>query len=197
MRTIIKVALRIVIILAFIQVLQFLINNVSYSLVSSRMIPYEDVPYPLAYSLIIFITPAAVAIAILVLLWRKTDWLVKVLAGNIDENALVINTSNSDFIKVVMRVLGIILIFISIPNLFGMIAYSASNSVFFSGLTIPPQMQSNEIERWVTVAVKLLVGLLLATGAIPPSANRRESIRKIVKKIWNAGTSEEADNKTE
>lgn len=127
----------------------------------------------------IIIGVALIGALILYILWRKTDWLVKKLAGDINENELVINTSNLDLINVVMRVIGMFLILISIPKLVGLIVYRGvlANAYTDVLLASNARAMASEIKEWITNIGTLLIGLWLALGGA--------GIVQVFNKIWN------------
>jgi hypothetical protein len=81
-----------------------------------------------------------VGFGILFLMWNKSDWLVKVLAGNIDDNTLVIRTSNSELMSVAFRITGFYIFINSLPLL-------VSRAVVFF-IKDPYYSASNEL-RWL------------------------------------------------
>jgi hypothetical protein len=161
MHTLIKAAVRLVIILMSLQLLTLFANGLA-NIVD-----------------LLIIGVALVGALILYILWRKSDWLVKKLAGDINENELVINTSNLDLINVVMRVIGMFLILISIPKLAGLIAYRGVLANAYTDMLLASNARAtaSEIKEWITNIGTLLIGLWLALGGA--------GIVQVFNKIWN------------
>jgi hypothetical protein len=122
MRSLTKVAIRIILIFLFLNMIVALFNHGSSIWIFLPRITGEDI-YPQ-----IFILAGAGLIGTLILgiLWWKTDWLVKVIAGNIPDDSLVVSTSNLDLFKVALRIIGIFLVVTTIPQLIGLIGYRLS-----------------------------------------------------------------------
>jgi hypothetical protein len=164
MRTLIKAVIRIAIVLASLQVLIFL----GKSLVSFLSVPesIRESAGPTAYyglGLILGIT--LISALLLYFLWRKSDWLVGVFAGNFNENELIISSSNLDLVTVVMRVVGICLVITSLPSLLGLAIYHARIVQTFHGvITLDEATQANELQQWITVIGTILAGLWLVLG---------------------------------
>ena len=128
MRSLIKAAIRIIIILFFFKLLYWSINQI-YFLIRTR--EYTDY-YNVAVPFIIFIGLTVVGFIILFILWKKTDWLVKLVVGDLNENELVINTSNLDLIYSVLRIFGIFLLITALPELLGLAFYHVRLSIEYS-----------------------------------------------------------------
>ncbi|RPJ63891.1 MAG: hypothetical protein EHM12_01175 [Dehalococcoidia bacterium] len=161
MRTLIKAVVRIVIalmawgwFLSLVQTIFSFANFISHPEYGTGLGQYLF----MSAALILLIGGAV----LLVLLWRNTDWLVGVLAGNIDEKQLVINTTNLDLITVVLRILGISLIFTALPALAGHIVNQAiiTNGPF----QVAPDVQARAVESMITTGGTILIGVWLLYG---------------------------------
>lgn len=172
MRSIIKAAIRIIIVIMFLKSLLGLVNNLSGVLINPALYEYRYSFYTVAISLAIIFT----GMLILYLLWRKTDWLVRIIAGNINENEVVISTSNLDLIKVAMRILGIYLLVTSVPTLIGMISYHLSLGSEF------PRQMAMILKDYVTEVITILIGAWLVLGT--------KGINKVVDNVLNAPISD-------
>jgi hypothetical protein len=120
--------------------------------------------------------------------WWKTDKIVGFLAGDLDENQLVINTSNLDLYKVIISIFGIWLIIDAIPGLIGIIAsqiYCSNNKSIFGSYQ---DVFGNNIRLGVIQLVELIIGIFLVTGNFV--------VVKVLRNIWKSGSiHEENDNK--
>ncbi|MFH1032275.1 MAG: hypothetical protein V1767_06920 [Chloroflexota bacterium] len=176
MRSIIKAALRVVIVFAFLEIVASLVKSIG-SLLTFRHIPDAQ---DLSTFYVNISIASLIGLLILWAMWWKTDAIVRILVGNISENELVINTSNLDLIKVSMRILGIYLLATSIPDLFGLIAYHIQNVNLYVELNnIDPKLQADEIKWWVTTGVTILIGIWLVLGS--------RGIVTAIDKVWTAG----------
>jgi len=177
MHTLIKAAVRLGIILMSLQLLISFANGLASIL--NIFNPQYSSGFELYLGLAIIIGVALIGALILYILWRKSDWLVRKLAGDINENELVINTSNLDLINVVMRVIGMFLILISIPKLAGLIVYRGvlANAYTDMLLASNARAMASEIKEWITVIGTILIGLWLALGGA--------GIVQVFNKIWN------------
>jgi hypothetical protein len=186
MKSIIKAAIRIIIIIIFVRSLVMLVNNLANLRVMSVQIQLYDEPQSTIYYLYgIYIVGFLVVTAILFLIWKKTDWIVKILAGGLNENELNINTSNMDLIKVAMYILGMYLIVTSIPDLFGLLAYHLRLTGEESELIYTAQQKASTIQHFVTSGITIVIGTWLVLG------NR--GIAKAIDNILNAPISKEKD----
>lgn len=173
MKTLIKAAIRIIITIGFIWMFISLagILSSSASVVSQPRFSHD----PLSYWFIILPLAILLALAaILIILWRKSDWLVAVLAGNINETELVISTTNLDLITVVLRILGICLVLTSLPALAGQLtSYGIMKDLFPS----PLDYQARMIENLVKTGGTILIGAWLLFGGkgIVETVNRQVS----------------------
>ena len=174
MRALIKAAIRIIIIIMFLRLVYSLIQYVSAIFTSLK---YTSPIYILG-----MIAVGLIGILVLYLLWRKTDWLVRILAGNIKDNELVIKTSNLDLIKVAMGILGIYLLVTSVPDLFGLLVYHIHITKVAPDLLLMPTEQALEIKQWVTTTITILVGVWLVSRL-----RGIEGIVKLINNVWNKG----------
>ena len=186
MRSIIKVAMRVIIVFMLIRLLGLAVNIWSgYSM----NLYGDETPEEITAFFIGLIVVYFFALAALVLLWFKTNWLVRIFAGNADEHAMVIETSESSLLRVALRIIGFYLIAISIPTLLGEVA---SQWVWASTYGEVPYIQhdvSSYIARWVKMIFTLLVGIWLASGMVGA---------KQVQNFWNSASfSSKAEKESE
>jgi len=173
MHTLIKVAVRLLIIFMSLELLIFFTN--SLAMVLSVFEYGSEFESYLVLAIIIGVTLAGAII--LYFAWRKSDWLVKKLAGDINENELVINTSNLDLINVVMRIVGMVLIIVFIPKLAGLIVYRGVLVYAYQDIGFSSNATASEIKEWITVIASFLIGLWLVLSGT--------GIFKFFNKIWN------------
>jgi hypothetical protein len=154
-RGLITAGIRVIIIFSFLQALIILINNI-YIFWSGDYTPTKGI-----FNNILILSIAFLIIfLILWVIWWKAGSVATFLAGNIDENQLVINASNTDLIKTIMRVLGICLIFLTLPTLLGHIAFH----IVYKNINSDGIHQANEIMWWVTDGARLFIGVWLMLG---------------------------------
>jgi hypothetical protein len=113
------------------------------------------------------------------LLWWKAELVACYLAGSISDDELVINTNNTNLIKLVLRIFGFCLIFIALPNLFGHIAYHIRYVAISSDLSGSSVPEAIEVMWWVTDTAQILIGILLIIGFKKP-LNILKSIRDFI-----------------
>lgn len=158
------------------RVLVHLVDSINGIFIYNRFQADEN----LLYTWIFPLAGPLVGALILYILWRKTDWLVRILAGNINENELVISTSNLDLIRVTMGILGIYLLITSIPDLIGISAYHIFITNNLSDRNWFTEDKALLIERLVTTICSILIGIWLVSGL--------RGIKGIIKGInnfWN------------
>jgi hypothetical protein len=160
MKSAVKATIRIIVIFVFIQSLITLINYISNFIYAVHHIYSEN--YDILFSLAVPIGSLLLGIFILYIIWWKTDWLVKVLAGELSDNELTISTSNLDLMKVALRILGIFLLVNSIPNLLGLIGYHYSFPEEMRRFST--EIYANEIKNYIIVGVKIIFGVWLSLG---------------------------------
>jgi hypothetical protein len=162
MRTIIKAIVRILALVFALKLLGSLISNIGSMATMST--------YDREYFLI-YLATALFSIIILGLViyfgWWKADRIAKLLAGDLDENAIAISTSNVDLYRVIISAFGIYLLITSIPGLAALISYHVYNAQIFSDVVPAPELVANEIQRWVLQAVTFLLGIWLTFGSKP------------------------------
>jgi hypothetical protein len=161
MRTLIKAAVRIA--LALMAWSSFLLLAQTIISLANLFAHPAYITDPSAYYFIVL--PFAIFLAaalILIFLWRKTDWLVGVLAGNMNETELVINTTNLDLITVVLRIFGMCLILTSLPTLAGQLANQAiiKSSPFMGAV----EVQARTFEGLISTGGTILIGVWLLYG---------------------------------
>lgn len=161
MRSIIKSAIRIIIIFIFIRSLLSFINSIVPLLNDSRYYrTQQDILNGWGILLIAFL----IGTLVLWILWWKADFLTRILTENLNDNKLVINTSNTELIKVALILLGIFLVVDSIPGIMGLIGYHIRLTSVDEGLISTPQSQADELRLWIIPVVTVLIGLALAIG---------------------------------
>jgi len=185
MKSIIKVALRIILVVLFLQW-----ANSSLTYINSTIFIFTT-PAHSDSVLSSFITTAVYIVLgalVLLFLWRSTDKIVDFLAKGLNESTLVISTDNIDLIRVVTRVMGIYLIVTSIPYVFGILGGHYYWAQFYRNLGLRPldDWQVWEIQRMIVYFVTLLFGLLLVLGS--------KQIMRALRYIWNAGNVKKDNN---
>jgi hypothetical protein len=161
MRSIIKSAIRIIILFIFIRSLINFITN-AVNIWNSRS--YNTVQQDVWSNLGILFIAFLVGFLILWILWWKADAITRILAGNINDNKLVIDTSNIELFRVVLIFLGLFLLVSSIPDIVGLIAYHIRLQSSGNGIASSPQNQANELRLWIGPVVTILIGIGLAIG---------------------------------
>jgi hypothetical protein len=175
MRVIIKAIIRIIILVLGIQLLFALLGYISSIFYNTEAFRDDKVFY--------IISGVDIAgLAILCIIWWKTDWLVKILAGNIDDSALIINISNVDFITVALQIIGVYLVVTSIPDFLGLAVYHILIHDKFPGYELS-ELEVQETKQWVITIATFLIGFLLASGS-----------KWLVKRIKGTGNSEPSKN---
>jgi hypothetical protein len=176
MRSLIRAAVRIIIIVMFILMVKMLLINAQWIAMN-----WHDSDSQYLYSQIgITAGQFVVYSAILALLWIKTDWIVRVIAGNIDDNEIVISTSNLDLVKVAMQILGMVLLATSVPVLLGFIAYHFRITHLYEELelSVTATQYATELRSFVEYIVKLVLGTWLLLGT--------RGITRAIDKVMNA-----------
>lgn len=158
MRTLVRAAIRIILIYLFLETLLYTIRYCHDIIHTST---YFE-PQSIWFDLLVVIGVAIICFVILSFIWWKTDWLVNVLAGEISNNELIITTSNLDLFKIVLRIFGVFLLIDSIPALVGLIGYHFSypNDLINTSAGIRPQ----EIRELIIIGVKILIGFWMILG---------------------------------
>jgi hypothetical protein len=138
---------------------------------------YEYAIHPSVITLVLSI----IGIIVLSVLWWKTDWFMRILAGEISDQEPVISISKPELFDFAIRILGIYLVVRYIPLLIGLIAYRISIAIaspeeFY--LYNTPLVY--EIEQWVVVSFYILIGLFLASGI-----KGMKTIGRIIRNFWN------------
>jgi hypothetical protein len=172
MRGLITAAIRVILILVFLRTLTILGSNFYTLWFTSNSPAKPDFLSSVGVLLIAFL----IIFVISWVLWWKAEVVANYLAGSISDDELVINTNNRDLIKFVLRILGICLIFIALPNAFGHIAYHV---VLYSGMPDYSIPQTIEVMWWVTDTAQILIGIFLIIGVKKP-LNIFTSIRDFI-----------------
>jgi hypothetical protein len=163
MKTIIKAAIRIIILIIGIRYFFVLVSNLGSALGNYF---YSD-DFSAMYhgqSLLTVIIGVTVPIIILWLVgfifWRLSDWLVKIVSGDQNENNLIINISNSELINVTLQILGVYFIASSIPSFIGSIlSYFRDNNYYMEGLP-----RFDDVKAMVIAASSIIIGIILLMG---------------------------------
>jgi hypothetical protein len=174
MKTIIKAIIKIIALVFALKLLSPLLGGIANVMMAYR----DNGQYTLIYSVSVLLL---ILIAALVLYfgWWKTDRIVRLIAGDLKENALAISTSNVDLYRVILSVLGIYLLATSVPNLFGLISEHFYYAQMYPGISFEPNTTANEIKGWVSQGVYILIGIWLTVGSKP--------IAKFFVRIWKQG----------
>lgn len=155
MHTLVKAGVRLVIIFVSLQLLTYFANSL-ISILSMLQFSADLYSY---LGLTVMLAVTIVSALILYFAWRKSDWLVTKLAGDVEEKEIVISTNNADLTNVVLRIVGMVLILIFTPKLIGLVA----NRVV--AVYMPYLGSANptpwEIQQWVTVIGTILIGIWL------------------------------------
>ena len=164
MRTIIKAIVRILALFFAIKLLTPLISSIRIIAEMSRL-DIELSLINLAYALFVIIIIGLV----LYFGWWKADSIAKLLAGDLDDNAIAVSTSNVDLYRVIISAFGIYLLITSIPGLAGLISYHLNSTQMYADTGLVPNIDfvAQEIERWVFQIVTLLLGIWLTFGGKP------------------------------
>jgi hypothetical protein len=178
MKAIIRTTIRIILIIMALQLLSLIYGSAMNILVYQPSYHYEFSVHPSFIALALSIT----GILVLSVLWWKTDWLIRVLAGEISDQELVISISKSELFDFAIRILGIYLIVKYIPLLMGLIAYRMS-AVIAPEEHMFHMPQTYEIEWWVKISFYILIGVFLASGM-----KGMKTIGRIISNFWNKAT---------
>ena len=168
MKTIIKAIIKIIALVFALTLLSPLISSITNVIMFYTDNMYTDNgQYTLVYlaeALFIIL----ISVLILYFGWWKTDKIVRLIAGDLKENAIVVSTSNADLYRVILSVLGIYLLATSVPNLLSLTSYHIYNAQMYSDVLLPPPyMVADEIGRWVFQIATFLLGIWLAVGSKP------------------------------
>jgi len=169
MRTIIKALVKIIALVFVLKLLGSLINNISYAVLAYTQFQFEE-------SLFVYLATAICLIIIIGLIiyfgWWKADRIARLLAGDMDENAIAVSTTNVDLYRVIISAFGIYLLITSIPGLAGLISYHLYYNHLYADIdlvrsTDVAALASKELEGWVTQALTFLLGIWLTFGSRP------------------------------
>ena len=164
MRTIIKAIVRILALFFAIKLLSPLVSGISSAVIAYTQ--YRE--YFLIYSANALFVIIIIGL-ILYFGWWKADRIAKLLAGDLDENAIAVSTSNVDLYRVIITVFGIYLLATSIPGLAALVGYHLNSAQMYADTGLVPNIDlvANEIQRWVFQTVTLLLGIWLTFGSKP------------------------------
>jgi hypothetical protein len=161
MRSIIKSAIRIIVIFIAIKTMISFINNLVITLrnynfkVSDQYAWLEIGIYSLAFLFGIFI---------LWIIWWKAGAIARLLAGDIDDNRLVVDTSYLNLFRLVLMIIGIYLLVTGIPSVLSMIGYHFRLTALNEDIIRSNIEQANELKYWITPVVSVIIGLGLIFG---------------------------------
>jgi len=177
MRTLIKVAIRLVV--AF---MIYDIVRANYEVIASILLNigrgFQDPWYYYAAVLMGFF----VMIIVLLLFWIKADYIVHFIAGPIHSNEITINTSNVDLLSVAFSVLGVYLIVNSLTDIAFLYAYQWQLGVYTPPGTAPSQ------SAWEGGKVAMdILGILIGLGLILG----KKGTKKVFKWLNEIGKSSE------
>ena len=131
MKSLIKASIRIILIFLFLSVITSLIIDIE------RIFAISNQPTNILVGEIIgFFLASFLFISVLFFAWRKTDFILKRVAGDLDEESLTITTSNTDLFNVIVRVFGIYLLLSSMPKLLGLLSVHIYNASFYSSIDV-------------------------------------------------------------
>jgi hypothetical protein len=159
MRAIIKTVIRIIILVIGIQLVFALFNESSWFFTDNV---FSDKNSLKLIGIIIGVCIAE--LAALFVIWKKTDWLVKILAGDIDDNIVAINTSNLALVSIALQILGIYMVVNFLPDLLGLTYNRFRMHEIYAGYS-NSELGIQEIQLWVITIAKLLIGIWLASGS--------------------------------
>ena len=178
MKVIIRTTIRIILIIMALQLLSLIYGSAMNMLVYQPSYSYEYAVHPSVITLALSIT----GILVLAVLWWKTDWLMRVLAGEIGDQELVISISKPELFDFAIRILGIYLIVKYIPLLMGLIAYRVA-AIIVPEEHLSYMPQTYEIEWWVKISFYILIGIFLTSGM-----KGMKTIGRIISNFWNRAT---------
>jgi len=164
MRTIIKALVRILALVFAIKLLTPLLTSIRI-IAEMSTLDRELFLIDLATALFLIII---IGLVIYFGLW-KAGGIARLLAGDLDENAIAVSTSNVDLYRVIISAFGIYLLVTSIPGLAGLIGYHFYSAPMYADTGLVPNIDlvANEIQRWVFQIVTLLLGMWLTVGGRP------------------------------
>ena len=122
MRALLRAIFRVFLIFAFIQLTSYLINFISnFSPNNYNGLPedYNSLPYILGATIVYIVLTF-----VLLLLWWKTDRVIKFVSGDISDNEIVIHTSNDELYRVIMQIIGIIIVILNVPEFLVTLCYN-------------------------------------------------------------------------
>jgi hypothetical protein len=180
MKALIKAVIRIIILVIGIQLLFAIFNEVSWFFTDNVFSDKNTLKL-----IEIIIGVGIIELAVLFVMWKKTSWLVKILAGDINDNILAINTSNLALISIAIQILGIYMIVNFLPDLLGLTYNRFRMQQIYAGYS-NSELGIQEIKLWVITIAKLLIGIWLASGS-----------KWLVKRLKGSNNSEETKDKEE
>ncbi|MDO9334381.1 MAG: hypothetical protein Q7T57_07675 [Dehalococcoidales bacterium] len=152
MHSIIKALMRIMIIWAFLNIITYIPASIVNAF-SMKEFYLDSRLTGIIYAVLLLLL-----LIVLFFLWRKTDYIVKKLVGEVDAQEQIINISGSDLYRLLLRIMGIYMILTTIPEisriLFQYFYYQAD--VF--------ALHNFDFIYWVPQIVKIIIGICLVIG---------------------------------
>ena len=175
MRSLIKAVFRVVLVFLFINLVIQVVNYISQILLNSHIYATASEKFNVFPYIIGACIAFVVFSLVLLFLWRKTNGVVKFIAGDVTENELAITTTNSELYRVVMHILGIYLIVSSIPYIAGTLGYS----IYYENIneTVYQSIGGMNIESLIIKGITVLLGIWLVIGNNP--------IMKVINSVKN------------
>lgn len=159
MRPFIKAGIRIMIIWLFIEAFLETFRNISSYWTIIYISNTLDRWVATGFTLI----PFLISVVLLAVLWWRTDWLVRFLTGGQNVNSVIVSTSNVHLVQLAVRIIGIVMVALVIPDLIGLIGYYAmiTDQRDFVWLA---ETRATLVRQVLEVGVRLIVGIVLLLG---------------------------------
>jgi hypothetical protein len=175
MRSIAKIAFRIILIFLFINTLGSGISGISYSIYTYQH--YNDGTSSGLIYLLISVIGTVIILGLIIFLWIKAERVVKFIAGKIDDNQLVINANTSDLFNVLLKFLGIYLLINSLSLLLGIWGHHIYLNYY--GFSDDSTSLASEIQPLIVNGFTLIISIILITGS--------GRIMSFLRNFWNRG----------
>ena len=158
MKTIIKVAVRVITLLMSAYLLDFLVSNIRSAINNQNVNPDQNLVFILTLILVACLIPYL----LLIILWIKSDWLAAVLTGKTNENFPI---SAAELFRISLVFLSVYLFIQSIPSLLEVTAYRVNAFGLFKGASVSnASISVNELSNLVSENLSLLICVSLALG---------------------------------
>ncbi len=161
MRAILRVAIRIMLIVVFLQVLMNTFNTIARIVTRdgfsmSRSVFYTEIaPYLIGFLIVLLV--------LWVLFW-KVNTIVRLLAGRMMNDQLVISVNNQGLFQLAVRMLGIYLLITTIPDLLGSLGYHITMIDYYRQFGMQADAEAWEVQSYVKSGAKILIGIGLIIG---------------------------------